>query len=292
MRVREASGKRGLVAGLLILASCGGGPPPAPEVPLESARTAEELRSLLATIVERRDHEAAIARARVYDRLRGLGEPGPALLLARGDAADLELLSLPAPPALRAEAAARLSRHFRERAQTPGLRRAALTGPLGDRLGRVVLLTIASTFGECASPAEEAAALERLAAAARELATLEGARPEARRDWQGRAERHALRAREVLAEGRPRDVAPNARKFCEEELGRHLQEGTRAADFGTREKVARGDPARVLEWYLEALAHFMLVGECLLEPTPAQHNALSAMEIVAGSVCDLLLREP
>lgn len=268
--------------GLALLASCWGGGQKIPPVTLDDAPTAVELRRKLEEIASRSDHEASIGRARIYDRLRRLAAADPSDLLARGDAADVELLSQPAPPEYKAESARRLSAHFLERAADPGLRRGEFPGPLGEAIYPFVLLSVATTFAEYAG--EPGEALEALGKAAEALAAREDLRAEFRTVFRERARR--------AAPGSP-DTGPSveARKFSEYALARHLEEGTRAADYGTREKVARGDGRRVLDWYLEALSHFAAARECLAEATPAQLNALAAQGVVVRSLTDLLRGE-
>ncbi|HVE39232.1 MAG TPA: hypothetical protein VNM14_05045, partial [Planctomycetota bacterium] len=92
MRVREAAGRRGLVAPLLaLLLSCSSGPETGPAVSLESARTPAQLRSLLDSIASRSDLEAMMGRARIYNRLRELESAGSPTLLALADAADIDV---------------------------------------------------------------------------------------------------------------------------------------------------------------------------------------------------------
>jgi hypothetical protein len=252
----------------------------------------EDLRRRLDEIASRKDFEAASARARIYERLARRGDPAQVEMRARGDAADIELLSQPAPPANRVESAARLSRHFRDRAATPALRRSSFKGPVAEPLLRFVCLDLAVRFGECASRAEHAAALDGLAEAAAALAGLEALKPAARDRWHVRATFYKVRADDVRGDDRPFAPAPEARRFCESDLARHLEEGTRSAVDGTREAAARGDEAKVLDYYLDALVRYVLARECLIEPTPAQASALAVADVVLQSVTDILSREP
>jgi hypothetical protein len=254
--------------------------------------SAQDLRSLLQSISPRADLEAALGRARVCDRLRELGEPDAAELLARGDAANVQLLSQPAPPEVKAEAAGRLSRHFRERAEAPALRRSSIQGPWGEPLHRFLLLLVASWFGEYLPVPESAETLDRLAQAARGLAEIEALRPQGRRHWEEFSSRAARRGEEARGREGPPEPSAAARKFCECSLDRHLEEATRAADAATREKVARGDEDRIIEGYLTAIAHFVAVQECLADPGPTQRDALAALEVVLRSFSDMLSREP
>ncbi len=272
------------------MAACPVGPPPRPPVPpLEASQSAAELREILGKMEGRADAEAFRLRARIYARLRSMEEPDAWDLLARGDAADVCLMAAAAPPEHKAESAGRLARHFRERAESPALRRSAFAGHLCERLLVYVLSWIASMYGEYLPAGECAEGLMRLAEAARGLAGVSMFRPAARADLEKRAEAWSRRAAELRAGV----TSPEpARRFCELDLGRHLEEATRAADYGAREKVARGAEGRVIDWYLESLAHFVLVRECLSEPSPAQANALAMMEIVVRVLSDFLCREP
>jgi hypothetical protein len=293
VRVREAAGRRGLVAPLLaLLLSCSSGPETGPAVSLESARTPAQLRSLLDSIASRSDLEAMMGRARIYNRLRELESAGSPTLLALADAADIDVLSHGGSPAYKAESAARLAAHFRERAENPVLSRSSFPGHLGEPLRKIVLLTIASFFGESASRKEAALSLEHFAAAANAFADKEALSPEAVRLWRKRSGAASTRASELGSGTEPLEPSVDARKFAEYEAGRHLEEGTRAADLGTREKAARAEMEGVLQWYLLALAHYGVVRETQGTPTPAEEHALAAQEIVVRSLCDLLCREP
>lgn len=292
MRVRQALGQGGLVA-LLLAASCcwGGSAKPSP-VDVDPSLSPEELRRRLDEIALRRDFEAETARARIYERLARRGDPAQVEMRARGDAADIGVLSQPAPQANRAESAARLSRHFRDRAATAALRRSSFKGPIAEPLLRFIYLDLSVRFGECASRAEHAAALDGLADSASELAGLEALKPATRARWHLRATIYKVRADDVRGDDRPFEPAPEARRFCESDLARHLEEGTRSAVDGTREAAARGDESKTLDFYLEALVRYVLARECLLDATPAQASALAVADVVLQSVSDMLCREP
>lgn len=263
-----------------------------PAVPLETARTPEQLRAVLDSICSRTDVEAMIARGRIYDRLRAEEPSGSPTLLQLGDSADIEVLSRGATVPAKAESAGRLAAHFRERAENPVLSRSSFPGHLGEPLRRIVLLTISCFFGEASSRREFGLSLERLSAATREFADREPLSPEAVKVWKKRSAAAEARAR-LLGEGvEPFEPSVEARSFCEADLARHLEEGTRAADLGTREKAARADAEGVLQWYVLALAHYGLVRETVSDLTPAQEHALAAQEIVVRSLCDLICREP
>jgi hypothetical protein len=88
----------------------------------------------------------------------------------------------------------------------------------------------------------------------------------------------------------PRAPSPEARAFCERDLGRHLEEAARVADQATRERAERGDPVQVLEGYLESLTHYVLVRECLWDAGLAEERRLDGMALVARCVTDLLCR--
>lgn len=292
MRLRETLGRRGLVALLALLTSCATGPQAAPPVSLESARTPEELRALLDSICSRTDFEANLGRARVYGRLQELERSNSPTLLALGDAADLEVLSHAAPEAAKMEAAARLSTHFVRRADEPVLSRSSFPGDLGESLRRVVLLSIATFYGEMGSRRSEIAAQERLASAYREFARRPSLSPESVRQLEGRAEAARARVEELGSSEGPQAPSPDTLKFCDADLSRHLEEGTRAVDLGTREKADRANLDEILHWYLMALAHYGVVRETVPELTPAQEHVLGAQDIVVRSLCDLLCREP
>lgn len=260
-------------------------------VPLQDAHTADDLSSLLTEIANRTDVEACAARARIYARLRELDGGGATMLRAKGDASDVDVLSQPAGEDLKAESAGRLARHFIERART-GSGGTPFQGAAASALRRFVLFTVAAYFGEYASVQIHAEALDGLADAAEELSGMETLKEGIRKDWHVRSKTYGLRADDLRAAEERSEIAPEARKFCEISLGRHLDEATRFADRGTTEKAGRGDAGRALESYLTALAHYALARECLVSPTPAQEHALSGMEIVARSVSELIGREP
>lgn len=268
-----------------MLSACGPrGPEPVPS--LDEAGTPEELRTLLDGIDHRTDVEAHLARARIYDRLRAMGEGPDDRLMRRGDTADLAVLAGGAPAEAKTESAARLARHFRQRGEGPS----KAPGTLGEPLRRYALLTAAARFGEYASRSEHAAALERLSSLAQELADRGELKPEMRDRWNARARQAAQKAVEQATAVAAPSPGAEALKFCEYDLGRHLEEATQAAEFGTREKAARGDLERALDWYLSALAHFAVVEGCVESPTAAQASALQTQEIVLRSLEDLLLR--
>lgn len=278
------------LGGVLGLPGCIGGPEVNPQpVLLDSARTPEALRDLLKSIASRSDTEALLGRARIYDRLRALGEAGPADLLARGDSADLALLAAASTPEVRLESAGRLERHFLERADDPALRRSFLEGPLSQPLLRFVLLSIASRYGEYAASAKQGTTMEQLAEAACALADVETLKPEARALWHVRAALYSLRASETRPNA---ELSAEARKFCESDANRHLEEGTRAANAGTAEKVARGEAGKIMDWYLKVLDHFIVARECLVDAGAAQRNVLGTLEVVVRSLADMMAKEP
>jgi hypothetical protein len=261
-------------------------------VRLDAARTPQRLRDLLDSISDRTDVEAMIARARIYGRLRELEKSGSPTLLALGDAADIDVLSHGAAAPAKGESAARLAAHFRERAESPALSRSSFPGHLGEPLRRIVLLTISSFFAETASRREMVLSLEKLSSAGLAFAEREALSAEAVRLWRKRSGAASAQAAELGRGQEPLEPSVDARKFCESELARHLEEGTRAADLGTREKANRGETEGVLQWYLLALAHYGVVRETVAELSPAQEHALAAQEIVVRSLCDILCREP
>lgn len=283
-----------LLAGfvLSLCVSCASGAAGAPPVVLDGARTPEELRRVLDAIRERTDVQAMMARARIYNLLREQERTVSPSLLALGDASDIDVLSHGAPAELKAESAARLAAHFRERAENPVLSRSSFPGHLGEPLRRIVLLTVASFFAETASRREFVQTLEKLAAATLSFADREALSPEAVSLWRKRSSAAAARAAELGKGDEPLEASADARSFCESEPARHLEEGTRAADLGTREKANRGEMEGVLQWYVLALAHYGVVRETVLELSPAQEHALAAQEIVVRSLCDLICREP
>jgi hypothetical protein len=285
---------RGLAAlAAALLCSCAGSGPSTLDVPpVESARSIEEVRAMLDRIAERNDPAAWLARARACEKLRALGGGSPPVLLADGDVADVAFLSKPGDRAAKLESGARLARHFLERSENPALCRPVFTGPLAEPLRRFVLASVAASFGEYGSRKDQAAALERMADVAEQLADRGELRPAMRDGMHRRARLYALRSVETASESGPPSPSADALKFCEFDLSRHLDEATRAADHGTRERASRGDPDRALDWYLLALSHYSLARECLRSPTTAQAQALGAQEIVIRSLTDLLCREP
>lgn len=292
MRLRQALGRRGLVAPLLaLLASCSHGPAAAPAVDLGKVRTPQELRAVLDAIRSRTDVEAMLARARVYNRLSDLEERPSPTLLAQGDLADLEVLTHGASEAARSESAGRLSRHFRERADNPALSRSSFPGPLGEPLRRLVLLSIAAYYGEVASRADTIAALDRLSSASLDFAGRPGLSPESVKLFRRRSTAERARAAELSMGQGPIEAGVDALKFGDADQARHLEEGTRAADLGTREKADRAELEGVVHWYITALAHYGVVRETVSELTPAQEHVLGAQEIVVRSLCDILCRE-
>lgn len=286
-------GPRGLVAlALALLVSCSSGPAPAPEVSLAGAKNRDQLQAVLESISARSDLAAAKARARIYSKLRDLETSISPTLLALGDASDIEVLSHGGSPEAKAESATRLAQHFRERAENPVLSRSSFPGHLGEILRRIVLLTIASFYGELGPRKDLIEILRKLSSTSLELAEREALSPEAVRIWRKRAGAAADRAAELTREEGDVDATAEARKFCEYESDRHLEEGTRAADLGTREKADRADQEGILQWYLLALAHYGVVRESTSVLTPPQEHGLAAQEIVVRSLCDMLCREP
>jgi hypothetical protein len=277
---------------LALCVSCASGPATAPPVALDRARTPEQLRAVLDSIRERTDVEAMMARARIYNRLREMEKSGSPTLLAMADGSDIDVLCHGAPAALKAESSARLAAHFRERADNPVLSRSSFPGPLGEPLRRIVLLTIATQFAEAASRKELVITLERLSAATLAFADGEALSADAVKLWRMRSDAAKARASELGGGDEPLEASAEARSFCDSELSRHLEDGTRAADLGTREKANRGEKDGILQWYVLALAHYGVVRETVLELTPAQQHALAAQEIVVRSLCDLICREP
>jgi hypothetical protein len=233
-----------------------------------------------------------LGRARIYNRLRELEKTVSPTLLALGDSSDVDVLSHGGTNKAKAESAARLSAHFRERAENPILSRSSFPGHLGEPLRRIVLLTIATFFGESASRREMTVSLEKLAAATLEFAEREALSPEAVKLWRQRSAAAAARALELASSGDPLEPSVDARNFCESEPSRHLEEGTRSADLGTREKAARSEMDGIVQWYMLALAHYGVVRETAVELTPAQDHALAGQDIIVRSLCDLICREP
>jgi hypothetical protein len=274
------------------LLSCSSGPAPAPEVKLGAAMTREGLHAVLESISSRTDLAAMMARARIYARLRELEKTVSPSLLALGDSADIDVLSHGASPEAREESAGRLAAHFRERAENPVLSRSSFPGHLGEPLRRIVLLLIAGFYAEIAPHREQIESLTKLSEAALSFAERESLSPEAVRIWRKRAKAAADRAAELGRDEGSQDQSAEARKFCEYDPERHLAEGTRAADLGTREKADRADAEGILQWYLLALAHYAVVRETASEPTAAQEHALAGQEIIVRSLCDMLCREP
>jgi hypothetical protein len=299
VQLRQAR-RRGRLVGLLAVATAAVGLPacgahsdlPDPRSRVAEASSVEGLRVILDDIAERSDVDALQARARAFEKLRALGGGNPPNLVAEGDAADLALLAKPAGREEKAESAARIARHFRERGENPALCKSSFAGALAEPLRRFVLASIAASFGEYASRKEHSLALERMASLAADLADRGELRPALRDAWHRRARLFGLRAVELASDPSPAEPSAEALKFCEFDLARHLDEATAAADRGTTERASRGDPDRALEWYLQALSHFTLVRESVVSPTTAQAQALGAQEIVVLSVTDLLCRPP
>jgi hypothetical protein len=271
--------------------ACESGPPAGKPVSLKEAHTPEALSAVLESIAARKDAEACAARARIYARLRDFGGTNSLVWRAKGDAADIDVLSQPAPPEMKAESAGRLAKHFLERAKGGGAG-ALFKGAHAEELRRFVLLSVAVRFGEYAVAGAHAEALEDLAVTAEKLAESEDLRPEVRKEWSARSKAFGLEANELRAAEEKNEVTSETRKFCEADLARHLEEATRAADRAPSEKAGRGDAGRVMEGYLSSLAHFSLARESIVDPTPAQEHALSGMEIVAQSLGNLIRREP
>jgi len=263
-----------------------------PPVDLGHARTSEELRGLLDSICSRTDLEAMLARARIYARLRELEGSVSPTLLAEGDAADLEVMSHGASEAAKAESAGRLSQHFRERAENPVLSRSSFPGPLGEPLRRLVLLTIAASYGESASRSELAASLDRLSNVTQDFASNPALSPEAVKLFRKLAASERSRVAELAAVRGPLETSVEALKFGDADQARHLEEGTRAADLGTREKADRADLEGVVHWYILALAHYGVVRETVTDISGPQEHVLGAQDVVVRSLCDLLSREP
>jgi len=263
-----------------------------PPVELGHARTPEELRAVLDSLCSRNDIEAMVARARVYARLRDLEGTVSPTLLAQGDAADLDVMSHGASEAAKAESAGRLSRHFRERAGNPVLSQSRFPGPLGEPLRRIVLLTISAYYGESGSRSELATSLDQLASAMTEFAGKPGLAPESVKLFFRLSATQRARAAEVAAGQGPIEASAEVLKFGDADQARHLEEGTRAADLGTREKADRADLEGVVHWYVLALAHYGVVRETVTDLSTPQEHVLGAQEIVVRSLCDLLCREP
>lgn len=250
--------------------------------------TPAELRAQLESLANKEGFATALRRARIYSKLRSLEEPDAPDLISRGDEADIGVLSSKEAPAeVRTESAARVSLHFRERAAAPGLRRWVFGGPVGELLQKVVLLKIAAGFAEYVSEAEHRAALALLAEAAEALAKAEALNPASARDWHLRAAVFTVKSAD-----RPAGPPVAARKFCEAKISDHLDEGTDAANRGTEIKVSRGEEAKVVDCYIDALAHFELVRESLVDPAPGHKIALAAMDVVLRKLNEMICREP
>jgi hypothetical protein len=247
---------------------------------------------LLCELADRKDVEAARARAILYGRLIEHGDQDPRLL-AKADLSDLEVLCAPAPAEYKTESALRISRHFRERATHEPAKSVDGGGDkIGEPLGRFVLALVGSYFGEYASRPAHAEALDLMAKLAEGISTAASLKPEARQQWHVRAKIYSDRAADQRGDERPADPSPETRKFCEYDIPRHLEEAARASDAGARENASRGDPEIVLEWYLAALAHFAVARELRVTSTPSQENALAGQEMVVRCLSDLLCRDP
>lgn len=288
MHLREAARRGGLVALAFLAASCAG----RGGASGDGRETIQDLRDRLEGLQGRDDPDANLERARIHGRLRRLGGVAEVSALALGDGFDLKVLSGPARSEQKAESAGRLAGHFLERAERPALCRSAFAGPIGEPLRRFSMGMVAAAFSEYTSSEAHARALEKQAAVAEELADLEILKPEARERWKRRARAYTLLASSLA--GRTAAVAPGAEtlKFCEYGVSRHLEEATRAMDYGTREKAARGEPDRILEWYLMALAHLVVARECLENPSPAEAEALKALDVALQHIANEVVRTP
>jgi hypothetical protein len=269
------------------LASCADGPDLEPPVmPPEQAGPAE-LRRALASIEDREDPEGLQTRALLCERLRALDLPDGDELLVRGDAANLAILCRPASMELKRAAAGRLTRSFRERASRPELSRLQYPGALGVPLRRMVHLLAAAAYAEYGAAGMLGETLEKAVEAAGEVAAQANLTEEARAHFRGEA-RELLRKAAAARKDPPADPGSEARKFCEFSVPDHLDEGTRQADFGTRDKADRSKTVQVVTWYLRALLHFAVVRETSRETTPAEEAALGRQDLVLRSLSDLL----
>jgi hypothetical protein len=284
---RQAARRGGLVVLAALAASCGGGPPEEPN----GTETVQELKAQITALDAREDPDSHLARARLYARLRRMRGVEEVSALARGDGHDLQVLGGAAQAEPKAEAARRIASHFLERAEQRALCRSVFVGPLAEPLRRFSMVTVAARFSEYSSPEAYAAALEKMAAVSAELGDREELKEGARERWQKRGRSYAQRATELRAKPSSVPPAPDTLKFCEYGVSRHLEEATRAMDFGTREKAARGEPERILDWYLLALSHLVVARECLDSPTEAECRALEAQEIALQSVTAELIRD-
>ncbi len=240
---------------------------------------------MLALISEREDPEASLARARIYERLRKAGRTGGMTFLAEGDRADLQVLSRGGTAQARAESAARLSRHFLERASNPSICRSHLPGSLGEPLRRAVLAAVAERFAQDASPLDLALACQRFSEEARALALESAVSEESARWWRKRALEAEARAR---APGGREVASSGTRAFSGFGAIRHLEEAVLAADLGTRERADRANLDGIVDSYFISLVHYTVVRETVVDPGPSMEHMLAAQEIVVRCLLDLL----
>jgi hypothetical protein len=102
----------------------------------------------------------------------------------------------------------------------------------------------------------------------------------------------SARALELSSSADPVEPSVDARNFCESEPARHLEEGTRSADLGTREKAARSEIGVVVQWYVLALAHYGVVRRRRSNSLPRQEHALAGQEIIVGASASHLQGNP
>jgi hypothetical protein len=152
-----------------------------------------------------------------------------------------------------------------------------------------VLLSIAARFARCASSEDRTRTLLRLSREHRDFARNARLSPEAALLWERRAIAVETEASPI---GEPEE-RPDAGSRAFAEMGplQHLEEGTRAADLGTREKAERASLDEVLNWYFTALVHFAVVQETEVDLTGAMEHTLAAQGIVARCLSDLLSGE-
>ena len=287
MRVFESARSRGMPALLLLaLLSCAG-PEQGGRAEIPPQTEPVKLRKRLADLEVREDPESLRARAEICELLRASGVPDAAELLIRGAEANAGILSQPAPEALRREAAGKLALAFARQAAAATVSRIEYPGSLGQPLRRLVLLMAAVLFADYALSDQRADLFQKLAETLDNLGDSKTLTAEARAYF--KAEVRELLLKSMAARrGAPSEPSPESRKFCELTLQAHLDEGTRNADFGTREKADRSKAIQVVRWYLQALTHFAVARETRMQLSPSQANTLGGQDIVVRSLCDLL----
>lgn len=225
------------------------------------------------------DFEATLAKLRIHIRLfderlrfEALNEAdrGPYRSasghLAQAGRLSVEILTSPASPDARMEAARTASWVFQWKAGHPEFRMTPVT--TGDpRIETYLLLRIAACFASHA--------------------------PSRARDWSAEKLAASLASQEILSDdarilfrslARPQRSASDDRAFLRLPLPRHVEEGMRALDLGTREYAERGNRKEVLRLYLQALRHLILVRECTTDPLIPEEISFGAIPSIRSAI--------